>query len=257
MGIFSRFHAKYEKLNGGTATKLPFAALSYINVTVCVFSIMLIGYMATLADDASLKYLQYWLLLSCLLNVVFNVPSIWWPKKNEADEIVYELKLFLSLYVSNIVINFAVFLNNSVNFVFLNNLIHYCVTLIMFIELLTLLGHTMGAYADYRYTKSCYIIILFVGTMTFVTVVGLDALKLQQFNSFTFGVFACAVYIIVAAFWSLKYNGLNGNSRGHYMANVCNVRIVPILNNDHNNIDNEPPPSFSTVEMEDMLKNKK
>ncbi|AGA16273.1 hypothetical protein [Thysanoplusia orichalcea nucleopolyhedrovirus] len=243
---------KYTRLSADTKVKFPYVALSYINVTLCAYTAMAVGYLTTFNEYNNLKYLQYWLLLSFLMSVLINGPTLYTmsktkTKSTEAHEIVFEMKLFHAMYFGNVLLNYVVFLDDQMapNFVFVNNLIHCCVLFVMFVELLILLGDTMGTYTDYQYVKSCYMIIVFVLTMSTSVIMGLECLKTKLVeNSLLFGAFVCAMYIVIAIMWSLK-----NNMTSHYISNLQNIQIVPFSYND-------PPPPFSTIVMED-LKNKK
>ncbi|ABE68507.1 unknown [Plutella xylostella multiple nucleopolyhedrovirus] len=247
MGLFACC-TKYTRLSTDTKMKFPYVALSYINVTLCTYTAMLVGYMVTFNDSSELKYLQYWLLLSFLMSVVLNAPTLWTMlKTTEAHEVIYEMKLFHAMYFSNVLLNYVVFLDNQMgtNFVFVNNLIHCCVLFMIFVELLILLGHTMGTYTDYQYVKSCYMVILFVSVMSVTIVMGLECLKTKLIdNSLMFNAFVCALYIVIAIMWSLKNNLTN-----FHVSNLQNIQVVPFSYND-------PPPPFSNIVIDD-IKNKK
>nr|QXI73297.1 AC124 [Bombyx mori nucleopolyhedrovirus] len=244
MGLFTCC-TKYTRLSTDTKMKFPYAALSYINVTLCTYTAMLVGYMATFNE---FEYLQYWFLLSFLMSVALNAPTLWTAfKTTEAHEVIYEMKLFQAMYFSNVLLNYVVFSDNQMgtNFVFVNNLIHCCVLFMIFLELLILLGHTMGAYTDYRYAKSCYMVILFVSVMSFTIVMGLECLKTKLVDSsLMFNSFMCALYIMIATVWSLK-----NNLASFYASNLQSIQVVPFSYND-------PPPPFSNIVMDD-IKNKK
>nr|AFS51913.1 DekiORF35 [Dendrolimus kikuchii nucleopolyhedrovirus] len=224
---------------------------------------MVVCYMLTFSDHAASLYLQYWLALSFLLNVVFNMPVIWWPKHDEPDEIIYQLKLYHSLYLSNIILQSAVFSGHQSTLpscVFVNALIHCYVAYAAFVELLILLGHTMGAYADYRYVKSCYMLVSFVCVVTTVVFVDLSALKNVQID-ITLGVTFSILYLILAVLWSLK-NSVDEHRRHlhryhHYDANnLQSVKIIsPFVHKNQSPSPSSPPPPFSSVEMTDF-KNK-
>ncbi|ABL76045.1 Mv-ORF93 peptide [Maruca vitrata nucleopolyhedrovirus] len=242
MDLFARCK-KYTRLSTDTKRDFPYVALSYINVTLCTYVAMLIGYLLTFDNSSDLKYLQYWLLLSFLMSTMINAPTLWTIlKTTEAHEVIYEMKLFHAMYFSNMLLNYVVFLDNQMitNFVFVNNLIHCCVIFMIFVELFILFGNTMGTYTDYQYVKSCYIVVLFVSTMSVTIVMGLQCLKTKLIeNGFMFNVLVCALYIVVAIIWSLK--------NSYYVSNLQNIKVIPFS-------DNDPPPIFSNIVMDEIKK---
>ncbi|USC25959.1 hypothetical protein [Palpita vitrealis nucleopolyhedrovirus] len=239
--------SKYTRLANVTKKfKFPYNALSYINVTLCVYTVMLLGYMLTFNNEASYTYLQYYITLSVLMLGTLNLPTLWsLIKSNEAHEIIYEMKLFHAMCFSNIIVNYFAFSGNKMieNYVFVNNLIHVCMAVFVFVELLVLLGHTMNVYIDYQLVKTSYVMIMFVIFVIVSIIARLECLKSKLFdNSLTFNVLLCALYIVIGIVWSLKQNLID-----HCEKMFKNVRVVPFIVDD-------PPPPFSTLEMNDIIK---
>ncbi|AOT85505.1 cyun35 [Cyclophragma undans nucleopolyhedrovirus] len=246
--------SRYTRLsNNDKRCNFSLAVVSYINATLCTYATMVVCYMLTFSDHNASIYLQYWLMLSLLLNAVFNMPVIWWPKHDESDEIIYQLKLYHSLFLANIILQSAVFSDHQStrpNCDFVNGLIHCYVAYVTVVEVLILLGHTMGTYTDYRYVKSCYMLVSFVCVATAAIFVDLSALKGVQIN-ITFSVILSILYLILAVLWSLK-NSVDQRDGHYYNANLQSVKIIPpfvYINQPPPSASSPPPPPFSSVEM--------
>ncbi|AAP29895.1 unknown [Choristoneura fumiferana multiple nucleopolyhedrovirus] len=178
MNLFNRC-SEYIRLSSDTRTQFSLAAMSYVNVTLCAYGAVVAGYLSTVNTFAELQFLQYWFMLSLFITGLFNVTLFLHRKKTEAHEIVYELKMLHAMFFGNALMHYGV-LNteqSAVSAVLIANLVHCWALALLFVELIVLLGHTLGTYSNYRYAKACFIVVLFISAAVTLITMGANGLK--------------------------------------------------------------------------------
>nr|UIX56160.1 HycuOrf-32 hypothetical protein [Hyphantria cunea nucleopolyhedrovirus]UIX56306.1 HycuOrf-32 hypothetical protein [Hyphantria cunea nucleopolyhedrovirus] len=233
---------KYTRLSDETKTRFPFAAMSYVNVALCTFGAVVAGYLSAAYSLADLQFLQYWLLMSLFVTGLINTPLLLQRDKTEAHEIVYELKMLHAMYFGNALVHYGVIntAQSAVSAVLIANLIHCCALALLFVELTVLLGHALHTYSDYRYVKSCFMMIMFLSASIIIIIFSSEAIKNEPLcDNLLLAATVSVAYMLTAIVWAARKEAAGYN--------LQRVQIMPF---------NDPPPPFATVEMEDYLKTK-
>lgn len=242
MNLFNRCFL-YTRLSDEIRTRFPFAAMSYVNVTLCMYGAVVAGYLSAAFTFAELQFLQYWLLLSLFATGIINAPLLLQKNKTEAHEIVYELKMLHAMYFGNALVHYGVLntAQSAVSAVLITNLIHCCALVLLFVELTVLLGHALNHFPDYRYVKSCFMMIMFLSASILIIILSAEALKTEPLcDNLLLTATISVAYMLTAIVWAARKEAAGSN--------LQRVQMMPPLN--------DPPPSFATVEMEDYLKTK-
>jgi hypothetical protein len=240
MYLSERF-SRYTRLSDEAKMKFPIGVISYVNVTLCVYGVVVAGYMSTSTTFNELIFLQYWLLMSLFMTGLLNVTLIWHRSKNEAHEIVYELKMIHAMFFGNALIHYLINTSQSaVSNVLINNLVHCCALALMLVELTVLLGHSLDIYSNYHYAKACFLIVMFVAAAAAILVMGATSLKnMLLCDNLLMAALLSSTYLLMAIVWAVR--------KKTAVFNLQRDQIMAF---------NKPPPTFATVEMENMLKNK-
>ncbi|AKR14111.1 hypothetical protein [Dasychira pudibunda nucleopolyhedrovirus] len=235
MNVFKRCSG-YIRLSNETRARFPFAAMSYVNVTLCAFGAVVAGYLSAANTFVELQFLQYWLMLSLFVTGLINATLFLRQGKTEAHEIVYELKMLHAMYFANALVHHGLLATerSAVSAVLVANLVHCCALVLLFVELTVLLGHALGTYSDYRYAKACYMLALFVSAAVAVITVGASGMKSAPLcDNLLVAVVLSIAYLLVAIVWAARKEAAGPN--------LQRVQVVPF---------NDPPPSFASVEMD-------
>ncbi|AKN81031.1 hypothetical protein [Lonomia obliqua multiple nucleopolyhedrovirus] len=236
---------KYTKLSNKNVTnklKMPgLEVLSYFNITLTTYASLLIFYLSSFREYNAMVYLQYWLLLSFIINFIINIPAMIWPKICEVNEIIYEAKLFVSLYMSNELIRIYVFYlyEMAVYHRFVSNIMHIFVTHMVFMELFILYSH-LSKNINYYFIKSCYMLAYFIVNVLIIFLVGFNNLTNHKLNDGLYILILAIVYCLIIILWTVKPLLLPPKQPN---AKLQNIKII---------YDDAPPP-FSTIELANML----
>ncbi|AAK85672.1 hypothetical protein [Epiphyas postvittana nucleopolyhedrovirus] len=239
MGLFNQF-SQYTRLPA--APQISLAVMSYVNVTLCAYGAIVAAYLSTATSFVELQFLEYWVMLSLLINGLINVTLFLRQSKTEAHEIVYELKMLHAMYFSSALVNLAIIdtAQSAASAVLVNNLIHCLALFLLFVELTVLLGHTLGTYANYRYTKACYLVVLLVTAAVTIIILTAENVKSSPLcNDLLMASFLTAAFMVIAVVWAVRKEAAGSV--------LQRVQLTSLY---------DPPPSFTNVKMEDMLKNK-
>ncbi|AHD25524.1 ac124 [Choristoneura murinana nucleopolyhedrovirus] len=241
MNLFKRC-SEYTRLTNETQTRFPFAAMSYVNVTLCAYGAVAAGYLSTVTTFAELQFLQYWFMLSLFITGLINMTLFLLKNKIESHEIVYELKMLHAMYFGNALMHYGV-LNtehSAVSAMLIANLVHCWALALLLVELTILLGHTLGTYSNYRYAKACFMIVLFISAAVTVITMGANGMKAAPLcDNLIMVALLTIAYLLTAIVWAARKE-----AAGSYLQRV---QVVPF---------NDPPPPFATVEMDNFLKEK-
>ncbi|AGR57072.1 hypothetical protein [Choristoneura rosaceana nucleopolyhedrovirus] len=240
MNLFTRC-CKYTS---ETRIRFSFAAMSYVNVTIYAYGVVIAGYLSTATTFAELQFLQFWLILSLFVTGVLNVTLLLRQITSEAHEIIYELKMLHAMYLGNALVHYGVINTeqSAVSAVLITNLVHCCALALLFVELTVLLGHALATYYDYRYAKAGFIVVLFVSSAVTYITVGANSIKFRPLcDNLLMAALLSIAYLLTAIVWAVRKEAAGSN--------LQRVQMVPFN-------DPSPPPSFATVEMEKLLKEK-
>ncbi|QDL57026.1 hypothetical protein QKQ66_gp042 [Dione juno nucleopolyhedrovirus] len=244
MNVFRRC-CQYTRLSNASVavTQFSLVNMSLINVTLCVYGIIVAAYLSTTTNIfEEIQFLQYWLMLSLLISGHINVPLCFKQNKTEADEVVYELKMLHAMYLANVLVRYGVIntAHSALSASLIVNLVHCCGLVLLLVELIVLLQHTLGTYSDYRYAKACFMLMVFVAAG--ITIVLMNANRLNfdfvYNNSFVIMVMLSFGYLSTAIVWAVRKEIANSN--------LQRVQVASAFT--------DPPPSFAAVEMQDLLK---
>ena len=216
--------------------------MSYLIVTLCAFGAVSTGFLSTARTFSELQFLQYWMLTSLFVIGVINLPLFLHRRRTEAHELVFELMMLLAMYFGNALVHHALLRTSqsAVSNMLVNNLLHCYALGLLLVELIVLLGHTLGTYSDYRYAKMCFEIIFFVFGALITGLLGADNLTTAPLcNDLLMVSFLTTAYMMTAIVWAARKEATNSALK--------NVQVVPF---------NDPPPPFASVEMEDFVKTK-
>lgn len=231
MNVFKRC-SKYTRLSNATVMRFPFVVMSYATVTLCVYGTIVAGYLFMATSFLEMRFLQYWLILSLIINGFINMSLFLHRNKIESHEIVYELKMLHAMYFGNALLHYNMTDTEQVSML-ITNLVHCCGLALLFVELVVLLGHALGIYSDYRYVKVCYLLIMFMIVVIIVMTGGSNVKTAPICDDLIMAALLSVTYLLIAIVWATRKE-------------IANLQQTVLFN--------EPPPPFTTMEMEDFSK---
>ncbi|AFY62840.1 hypothetical protein [Samia ricini nucleopolyhedrovirus] len=234
--------SRYTRISSPGTTQFPVDVMSYVTVTLCAFGAVATSFLSTTTTFSELQFLQYWVIISLFLGGLINLTLLLHQRRTEAHELVFELKMLHAMYFGNALVHHALLRTSqsAVSNMLINNLMHCCALGLLFVELIVLLGHTLGTYSDYRYAKMCFVIIFFVFGALAAGLLGADGMATAPLcNDLLMVSFLTTAYLLTAVVWAARKEAAG--------AALQHVQIMPF---------NDPPPPFASVEMEDFIKTK-
>ncbi|AVA31125.1 ac124 [Oxyplax ochracea nucleopolyhedrovirus] len=245
-------YAKIDKLKFNTNFKM----------TIFVYATIITAYTILFHERNDLIYLQYWLLISIIINFALQAINVGNNNKNfstkniNAKKIIHSAKIFYSLYMGNVYSKTVAFSENievCENYLYVTNLIQTYTMLIIFIELAILLGNAMDYTKNYNKIKNFYVLTLYIIICSIISVqfVFYDNKlefwrKTKRIDDFTFVMSAYVVFTLIAILWCLKER----ERKGFYEMNITKVQnsdVPPTTNNNQNSFKHKdvPPPTYS------------